>query len=90
MSNYRTLRMHGMGDILREHRRSRPHMIAAVDGDVRLNWPEPDARVNRLANVFTALGAAQGERRCWQFIRPPSTASRTPRCCRIRPCCTKA
>jgi acyl-CoA synthetase (AMP-forming)/AMP-acid ligase II len=65
MSNYPTLRMHGMGDILREHRRSRPHMIAAVDGDVRLTWPELDARVNRLANVFKSLDVTQGERILW-------------------------
>jgi long-chain acyl-CoA synthetase len=65
MSNYPTLRMHGIGDILREHRRSRPQMIAAVDGDVRLTWPQLDARVTRLANVFKAHGVNQGERVLW-------------------------
>ncbi|MES2258423.1 MAG: AMP-binding protein [Pseudomonadota bacterium] len=65
MSNYPTLRMHGIGDILREHCRSRPQMIAAVDGDVRLTWPQLDARVNRLANAFKSLGVAQGERILW-------------------------
>lgn len=63
--NYRSLRMHGLGDILREHRRSRPQMIAAVDGAVRLTWPQLDARVNRLANVFKSLGVERGERVLW-------------------------
>jgi acyl-CoA synthetase (AMP-forming)/AMP-acid ligase II len=65
MNNYPTLRMHGMGDILREHRRSRPQMIAAVDGDVRLTWPQLDARVNRLANALKGMGVAQGDRILW-------------------------
>jgi acyl-CoA synthetase (AMP-forming)/AMP-acid ligase II len=63
--NYTTVRMHGIGDILREHRRSRPQMIAAVDGDIRLTWPQLDARVNRLANVLRAMGVGQGERVLW-------------------------
>ena len=62
---YRTLRMHGIADVLREHRRSRPQMIAAVDGDVRLTWRELDERVNRLANALRTLGVEQGERVLW-------------------------
>ncbi|WP_083684357.1 AMP-binding protein [Massilia putida] len=65
MNDYPTVRMHGLGDILREHRRSRPQMIAAVDGDVRLTWPQLDARVTRLANALRARGVVQGERVLW-------------------------
>src|SRR5690554_7023617 len=50
--SYRLVRMHALGDVLREHRRSRPEMIAVVDGEVRLSWKELDSRVNRLAHAL--------------------------------------
>ncbi len=59
------IRMHGLGDILREHRRSRPQLVAVVDGEVRLTWPEVDQRVNRLANVLSERGVGQGCRVLW-------------------------
>ena len=39
--------LHGLtlGDVLREHRRSRPDQVAAVDGDVRLTYAGLDERV---------------------------------------------
>ncbi|WP_160108220.1 AMP-binding protein [Pseudomonas izuensis] len=63
--NFNLIRMHGVADILREHRRSRPTMQAVVDGDVRLTWPQLDARVNRLAQALQAAGVTHGERILW-------------------------
>src|SRR5690554_2369434 len=63
--SYRLVRMHALGDVLREHRRSRPEMIAVVDGEVRLSWKELDSRVNRLAHALAAKGVEQGERVLW-------------------------
>ncbi|ROM34372.1 acyl-CoA synthetase [Pseudomonas poae] len=57
--------MHGLGDVLREHQRSRPHLVAAVDGSVRLTWPELNQRVNRLSNVLREQGVGQGGRVLW-------------------------
>ena len=53
------------GDILGEHRRSRPRETAVVDDDVRLTYAELDARVNRLANALAAAGAGPGDRVLW-------------------------
>ncbi|GAB3686795.1 AMP-binding protein [Actinocorallia lasiicapitis] len=54
-----------LGDVLGEHRRGRPLDVAAVDGEVRLTYPELDARVDRLANALTAAGAQAGDRVLW-------------------------
>jgi acyl-CoA synthetase (AMP-forming)/AMP-acid ligase II len=54
-----------LGDVLGEHRRGRPLDIAAVDGDVRLTYPELDERVNRLANALGAAGVSTGDRVLW-------------------------
>ncbi|CAM3786543.1 AMP-binding protein [Nocardiopsis rhodophaea] len=51
-----------LADILREHRRSRPQTTAAVDGRVRLTYPELDDRVDRLAGALRSAGAAPGAR----------------------------
>ena len=59
------IRLHGLGDVLREHRRSRPHLLAAVDGSQRLTWPQLDSRVNRLADVLREQGIGQGGRILW-------------------------
>ena len=55
----------GLGGLLREHRRSWPQRLAVVDGDVRLTYPELDARVNRVANACTAAGVGLGDRILW-------------------------
>lgn len=52
-------------DVLREHRRSRPHHVAVVDGAVRLTYPELDERVNRLANWLSSVGCQPGDRVMW-------------------------
>src|SRR3954451_1740070 len=54
-----------LGDVLGEHRRGRPLDIAAVDGDVRLTYPELDERVNRLANALGGAGVSTGDRVLW-------------------------
>ncbi|MBB6172929.1 long-chain acyl-CoA synthetase [Nocardiopsis mwathae] len=51
-----------LGDILREHRRSHPHTTAAVDGGIRLTYPQLDDRVNRLAEALRAAGVGRGDR----------------------------
>lgn len=64
-SAYQQIRMHGLGDVLREHRRSRPQQVAVVDGSVELTWPELDARVNQLANALLEKNIGQGGRILW-------------------------
>jgi acyl-CoA synthetase (AMP-forming)/AMP-acid ligase II len=59
--------LHGLtlGDLLREHARSRPRQLAAVDGDVRLDYRALDTRVNQLADVLAADGVGAGDRVLW-------------------------
>jgi acyl-CoA synthetase (AMP-forming)/AMP-acid ligase II len=54
-----------LADVPREHRRSFPDRAAAVDGEVRLTWPQLDDRVNRLANALTGAGVGPGEVVLW-------------------------
>ncbi|MEZ5142385.1 MAG: AMP-binding protein [Acidimicrobiales bacterium] len=54
-----------VGDVAREHRRSRPVGTAVVDGDVRLTWPAFDDRTNRLAAALLAEGVEAGDRLLW-------------------------
>jgi len=55
----------GLGDLLREHRRSWPQQLAVVDGDVRLTYPELDDRVNRAVHALAAAGVGTGDRILW-------------------------
>jgi long-chain acyl-CoA synthetase len=55
----------GLGDLLREHRRSHPQQTAAVCGEARLRYPELDDRVSRLADVLRRAGCGPGERVLW-------------------------
>jgi len=59
--------LHGLtlGDVLREHHRSRPEGLAAVDADVRLTYADLDQRVNRLANALLSSGVGAGDRVVW-------------------------
>jgi long-chain acyl-CoA synthetase len=59
------LRSTGLGDVLREHRRSYPLRTAVVDGDHRATWPQLDERVNRLAALLAGCGAGAGARILW-------------------------
>jgi acyl-CoA synthetase (AMP-forming)/AMP-acid ligase II len=54
-----------LGDVLREHRRSRPLQTATVCGDYRATYPELDERTNRLANALGAAGVGPGHRVLW-------------------------
>ncbi len=54
-----------LADTFREHRRSHPQRLAAVDGDIRLTWPELDDRINRLCSALTEEGVAAGDVVLW-------------------------
>jgi acyl-CoA synthetase (AMP-forming)/AMP-acid ligase II len=54
-----------LGDIAREHRRSRSDLPAVVDGSVRLSHREVDDRATRLANALSAAGVGKGDRVVW-------------------------
>lgn len=54
-----------LSDVLAEHARSRPQVVAAVDGELRLTYAELDARVTRLAHGLAARGVSAGERVLW-------------------------
>ncbi|WP_448661582.1 AMP-binding protein [Sphingomonas sp. CJ20] len=62
---YSMIRLHGVGDIAREHRRSRPTRLAAIDGVVRHDYATLDRRTTRLANAFAARGLGAGDRVLW-------------------------
>ena len=55
----------GLGDLLREHRRSWPQQLAVVDGEVRLTYPELDDRVNRAVHALAGSGVGAGDRILW-------------------------
>ncbi len=54
-----------LGDVLREHRRSRPDRLGLVDGEVRLTYPAVDDRVNQAAHALAASGVGPGSRVLW-------------------------
>ncbi len=54
-----------LGDVLREHRRSRPRQTATVCGAHRATYPEFDARTNQLANALIAAGVGAGDLVLW-------------------------
>lgn len=54
-----------LGDVLREHARSRPLQLAAVCGEHRLSFPALDERVNRLATALADGGVGAGDRLLW-------------------------
>jgi acyl-CoA synthetase (AMP-forming)/AMP-acid ligase II len=54
-----------LADVPREHRRSYPGRLAAVDGDARLTWPAFDDRASRLANALAAAGVGPGDVVLW-------------------------
>jgi long-chain acyl-CoA synthetase len=62
---FTTLRSYGLGDLIREHRRSRPNMIASVDGTERFTYKELDCRVNRLADALRQRHIGSGQRILW-------------------------
>jgi acyl-CoA synthetase (AMP-forming)/AMP-acid ligase II len=54
-----------LGDVLREHRRSRPRQTAVVCGTHRATYPELDERTNRLANALVGAGVGPGDLVLW-------------------------
>jgi len=55
-----------VGDLLREHARSRPGLTAVADGKVELSYAQLDTRVNRLANALRDVhGIGAGDRILW-------------------------
>src|SRR5262249_2353551 len=45
-----------LGDLAREHRRSRPELPAVVDGITRLTYEQVDTRTSQVAAGLTAAG----------------------------------
>lgn len=60
-------RLHSLtlGDVLAQHRRSRPRATAVVCGAHRATWPALDERVTRLAGALDGAGVGPGERVLW-------------------------
>ncbi|GAA4048382.1 AMP-binding protein [Nonomuraea soli] len=54
-----------LSDVLADHARSRPQAAAVVDGEVRLTYPELEARVTRLAAALAERGTGPGDRVLW-------------------------
>jgi long-chain acyl-CoA synthetase len=54
-----------LGNVLAEHRRSRPQELAIVDGKVRLTYAELGSRVERLGAALSQAGVGPGERVLW-------------------------
>ncbi len=54
-----------LGDVLREHRRSRPQRTAVVCGAYRATYPALDQRTNRLANALVEAGVGTGDLVLW-------------------------
>src|SRR6202034_1837563 len=54
-----------LGDVLREHRRSRPRQTAVVCGGYRGTYPELDERTHRLAGALHDAGVGPGDLVLW-------------------------
>jgi acyl-CoA synthetase (AMP-forming)/AMP-acid ligase II len=54
-----------LGDLLREHARSRPGAVALVDGASRCTYADLDRRVNCLAHALSRSGVGPGHRVLW-------------------------
>ncbi len=54
-----------LGDVLAEHRRSRPLKTALVCGNDRFTYPDLDERSNRLANALISAGVLPGDVVVW-------------------------
>lgn len=65
LSPYSTVHAYGLGDLLHEQARSRPHFLAVLDGEHRYTFAQFDERVNRLATVLRSRGVKKGDRVLW-------------------------
>lgn len=62
---YAPVHRYGLGDLLHEQARSRPDMVAVIDGSHRFTYRQFDERVNRLATVLRGFGVEKGDRILW-------------------------
>src|SRR5262245_618690 len=65
LSPYQGVHAFGLGNLLREQARGRPHFTAVSDGEHLYSFAELDDRVNRLASVLRARGVGKGDRILW-------------------------
>ena len=65
LAPYLPVHAYGLGDLLHEQSRSRPDMLAVIDGAHRFTFAELDLRVNRLAGVLRSRGVGRGDRILW-------------------------
>lgn len=65
LSPYLGVHPYGVGDLLHEQARSRPKMLAVIDGQHRFTYGELNERVNRLAAVLRQRGVGRGDRVLW-------------------------
>jgi fatty-acyl-CoA synthase len=67
-------RQHSVGDLLHRSAARYPDKLAVVAGDLRVNYAEFDAAVNRAAHALADRGLAKGDRlallshNCWQYV----------------------
>jgi long-chain acyl-CoA synthetase len=72
-----------IGDLAREHRRSRPGVVALVDGPQRITYPELDERTNRLANALAAAGVGAGDRVAWLGVNAAAVVELLVACAKL-------
>ncbi|WP_083274856.1 AMP-binding protein [Novosphingobium resinovorum] len=65
IDQFPAIRQFNFADTLREHSRSRPNMIASVDGPERLTYRQLDCRVNKVADGLRKRGVGPGDRIMW-------------------------
>jgi len=65
LTPYLDVHPYGIGDLLHEQARSRPHHPAVIDGAHRFTYRQLDERVNRLATVLRDHGVERGDRILW-------------------------
>ena len=54
-----------LDDVLEEHRRSRPHEVAVVDGEIRFDYAQIAVRNERLVRLLLDPGVGAGDRVAW-------------------------
>ena len=62
---YAPVRSYSFGDVLREHRRSRPRLLAAIEVGTSITYAELNARVNKVADALRKRGVGSGDRLLW-------------------------
>jgi long-chain acyl-CoA synthetase len=65
LNPYLGIHAYGLGDLLHQHARDRPDLVAVIEGDLSLTYRQLDERVNRLAAVLRSKGVTRGDRILW-------------------------